>query len=112
MSKMSGDLLQREKQGAGTTGLDAIGGKGVEDFEERNLYVSQGFKGREMQEEGFGATTDTGDLLLPLVIALVEVTEFLAAKGGRAAKDAIGLAMAAGGTGHKNLQEKQLAASN
>jgi hypothetical protein len=65
-----------------------------------------------VQEEGFGATTDMGDLLLPLVIALVEVAEFLASKGGRAAKDAIGLAMAAGGIGHKNLQEKQLAASN
>jgi hypothetical protein len=46
-----------------------------------------------------------GDLLLPLVTALVEVTEYLAAKSGRIAVDTIFLEMVAGGIGHKNLQE-------
>lgn len=39
--------------------------------------------------------------LSTLLIALSKVTELLAGKGGRAAQDAIGHAMAAGGIGHK-----------
>jgi hypothetical protein len=45
--------------------------------------------------------TELAENLGGVLSARVKVTELLVAKGGRAAKDAIGFAMAAGGTGHK-----------
>jgi len=98
---MPGSLLQREEQGAGALRVDAVVGEGVDDLDQCGLHIKDSFQGWEMQAEGFSAAADAGDLLLALVIALVEITEFLAAKGGRAANDAVGFAMAAGGTGHK-----------
>ena len=58
-------------------------------------------KFREAEVEGLGAAADAGELLQALVIALVEVTEVLAAKCGRAAKDAIFFQMVTGTVGHK-----------
>jgi hypothetical protein len=82
-----------------------VASEGVDDLGQRDLHIAESLHGWEMQAEGFGTTTDAGNLLLALVIALVEVTELLAAKGGRAAKDAISLAMAAGGIGHKTSKK-------
>ena len=65
-----------------------MGGEGVDDLAQRKLHIAQSLHGREMQEQGFGATTDAGDLLLVLVIAPMEVTELLVAQGGSAAKEA------------------------
>ena len=51
--------------------------------------------------ENVGATDDTGSVLATFVVALVEVTELLAAQGGGAAGDAILLEMVASTEGHK-----------
>ena len=92
-------MLQREEQRTGAVRVDAIGGEGVDYLEERGLYTVHSSERRKV--EGFGAAADAGELLQALVIALVEVTEVLAAKCGRAAKDAIFFQMVTGTVGHK-----------
>jgi hypothetical protein len=96
-------LLKSKQQGAGPLRLDAIGGQGVHDFEESDLHIGQGFQGRKVQLEGGSTATDMGTLVAAIEVALMEVAELLAAKGGRTTEDAIGLAMATGGTGHDCL---------
>ena len=48
-----------------------------------------------------GAADDSGGILVAFVIALVVVTELLAAKGWGAARDAISFEMVTGRVGHK-----------
>jgi|SRR5271166_2015154 len=92
-------LLQREEQRTGAIRVDAIGGEGIDYLKERGLDIVQSSEGRKV--EGFSAAADAGELLQALVIALVEVTELLCAKCGRAAKDAIVFQMVTGTVGHK-----------
>ena len=73
----------------------------VEDFRERNLHILQSLKGWEMQTKSFGAAAHSSELVLAREIAVVEVAEFLAAKGWGATRDAIVLEMVAERNGHK-----------
>jgi hypothetical protein len=93
-------LLDSKEQGASPSRFDAIGGQGVHDFEESDLHIGQGFQGRKVQLEGGSTATDMGTLMAAVEVPLMEVAELLAAKGGRTAENAIGLAMATSGTGH------------
>jgi len=78
-----------------------MGGEGTENFAERPLDIGERFHGREAGAKDVGAADDAGGVLGALVIALVEVTEVLGAKCGRAAKDAIFFQMVTGMVGHK-----------
>jgi len=101
LTEVQGGLLQRKKQCAGALRLDTLRGKGVDHLEESDLQILGCLQGRKMQAEGFSAAADTGELLPAHLVALVEVTKLLSAKGGGTTKNAIGLAMAAGRTGHE-----------
>ena len=96
---MARRLLQREEQRTGAVWVDAIGGEGIDYLKERGLDIVQSSERRKV--EGLGAAADAGELLQALVIALVEVTEALAAKSGGAAKDAIFFQMVTGTVGHR-----------
>jgi len=97
--------LQAEQQGAGTLRFDAIGGESVHNLEEGDLHIQDGIERWEVESADFGAAAETGALLRTVLIALVEVAEFLAAKGGRTAGDAICLEIVAGGVGHECLRK-------
>jgi hypothetical protein len=78
-----------------------MGGEGSPDFGERDLHVGKRVHARESGAKDVGAADHAGGILGAFVIALVEVTELLAAKCGRAAKDAILLEMVASRVRHK-----------
>ena len=80
--------------------------EGGDDFVERRLDLGDRFHGREAGTEDVGAADGTGGVLAALVIALMEVTEFLAAKSGRAAEDAIFFEMVAGTKGHRASEKR------
>ena len=86
-------LLQVKQNATGALNWDAIGGEGVNDLGERELYVVERFHARESGAKDVGAADHASGELAAFVIALVEVTEFLATKCGRAAKNAIFLKM-------------------
>ena len=88
-----GGPLQVKKHATGAAVRDAMGGEGTENFAERQLDIGERFHGRKAGAEDIGATDDSGGILAAFVIALVVVTELLAAKGGAAAGDAIYLPM-------------------
>ena len=94
-------LLQVKQSGTGALKWDAMGDEGGDDLVERRLDLGDRFHRREAGTEDVGAADGTGGVLAALVIALMEVTEFLAAKCGRAAEDAIFFEMVAGTKGHK-----------
>ena len=73
-----------------------MGGEGVQDFAERQLDIVDGFHAWESGTEDVGAADDAGRILAAFVIAVVEITELLATKGGGAAGDAIFFEMVAG----------------
>ena len=75
-------------------------GEGGEDLVERPLDIAKRFH-RRAGAEDVGAADDAGGVLAAFMIALVVVTEFLAAKCGRTAKHAVIFAMAASAVGHK-----------
>ena len=84
--------------------LQAEEDDGVHDPVERCLDIGEGFHWWEPGAENISAANDSGSILAAFVIALVEVTELFAAKGGGAAGDAILLEMAAEGNGHRASQ--------
>lgn len=77
---------------------------GVEDFGEGSLNVEEGLHARKARAEDVGSADDAAGELAALLIAMVEVTESLAAKGGRAARDSIFFEMVADAYGRGYLQ--------
>jgi hypothetical protein len=104
-------LLQVKQSGTGALKWDATGGESGEDLVERRLDLGDRFHRREAGTEDVGAADGSGGVLTALVIAVMEVTEFLAAQSGRATEDAIFFEMVASTKGHR-VSEKQLATSN
>jgi hypothetical protein len=104
--------LKVKEDAAGALVRDAVGGDGVQDFGERRLNVGEGLHAGESGAEDVGATDDAGGEFAALATAVVVEAESLAAKGGRAARDAICFEMIASAEGHECLLKKQLAASN
>jgi len=77
-----------------------MGGECVEVFAERGLDVDEGFHRREAGAEDVRTADGAGCVLATFAIALVVVTEFLAAQGGRAAEGAVRLGEVANAEGH------------
>jgi hypothetical protein len=84
--------------------VDAVVGQGSQDIVEPDLQIGKSPRERGTRPERIVEAENALRILLALVIALVVEAEFLTAKGGRTAKDAIGLAMVAGGVRHGRLQ--------
>jgi hypothetical protein len=98
--------LQGVEQLAGAPKREIIIGQRVHDFVKPHLHLGKAFRERGTGSEGIVATENSFDVPLALVIAVVEEAEFLPAKGRRTAKRAIGLAMVAGGKGHREPRKK------
>ena len=77
-----------------------MGGECGDDLVERRLDIGERFHTGEARAKDIGTTDNAGGVLAAFVIALVEVTEFLAAQGGRATRDAIFFEMVTSAKGH------------
>ena len=102
-------LLEVKQNATGALVGDAMVDEGGDDLVERGLDVGNRFHAREARAEDVGAANDGGGILATFVIAVVVVTEFLATKGGRAARDAIMLEI---GARRKDMGPPRKAISN
>jgi hypothetical protein len=109
-----GSLLQIKQPGPGALERDAFVDEGVHDLVERHLAIGERFHAGQAGTEDVSAADGAADRLAAFLVAVVEVTEFLAAQGGRAAGDTVRLGVVADTDGHGSLQKsnQQLAISN
>jgi hypothetical protein len=105
-------LLQGIQQLAGTPGVDAVVGEGIEDFVKRDLHVGEGPGERGAGPERIIEAEDAFHILAPLMIAVVVEAESLTAKGGGAAENAIFLEMVTGTVRHECLLKAGRAVSD
>ena len=98
-------LLQGIEQLAGPPEVDAVVCNGRHHVVESKLHFGEVFGQRGGGSEGIVAAEDAFDVALTLLFAMVEETELLTAKGGRATRDAIVLEMVASAAGHRCLQK-------
>ena len=99
--QVGGSPLQGVEHEPSALVVDAIVGEGVEHLHERVLHGVHVFEDGKVDAAGFAATAGLGRLHAAGANVEVEVTEALAAKGGRVAVDAIFLEMVTGRVGRK-----------
>jgi hypothetical protein len=87
---------------------EVIVGQSVDDLVESHLHSSHISRERGTRSERIVATKNPFGVPLTLVIAVMVEAEFLAAKGGRATRKTVELAMIAGGKGHEVPQKNGL----
>jgi len=98
--------LQGVQELAGAPSGEGVVGQGSDDLIQPGLHLGEGLGKRSVGSERVVATDNAFGVLLTLVIAVMIEAEFLSAKSGRTAVEAIGLAMAADGKGHGCLLKR------
>jgi len=95
--------LQVEENAASASGRNALIQDGLHDGCECLLDFGKRVHVGKAGSEDVGTTDDAGGVLAIFLVALMEVAEFLTAKGGRAAGGAIFFEMVTSTDDHKNL---------
>jgi len=112
LAERDGGQVQRVKHGGRAIRVEATGKQLTGNALQRRPNIRHGVKRRQLPVADFGAATIAGEGEAVLLVAMVEIAKGLAAKGRRAAGDAILLEMAAETKGHEASKKRALALGN